>query len=69
MPPLSKSPKLPLRAFGFSRPLVSQKQACSNGGSQDYREVSRKNHLFLNKITNFLFCFKSVRIELGQMFP
>ncbi|EGQ9761925.1 hypothetical protein FKN13_06555 [Vibrio sp. 2-2(9)] len=32
-------------------------QVCSNGGSQDYREERRKNHLFLRQITNFFFTF------------
>ncbi|MCG3730837.1 hypothetical protein EXA13_15010 [Vibrio cincinnatiensis] len=47
MLPLSKSPDITPSSGWHSRP----KKTCSNGGSQDYREERRKNHLFLCKIT------------------
>ncbi|TXY85963.1 hypothetical protein FXE76_04845 [Vibrio cholerae] len=42
---MSKSPVITPSSGWHSRP----QRTCSNGGSQDYREGRRKNHLFLHE--------------------
>ncbi|TOD49155.1 hypothetical protein CGJ64_05685 [Vibrio parahaemolyticus] len=60
LPHCLRAQSSPLRVVGTLDHLFRNKfdnPVCSNGGSQDYREERRKNHLFLRQITNFFFTF------------